>query len=68
MLIGNAKAQILEDNKLVGGKNYLGTEGLWSLITLKEPDESVIMEEDKAKYKEILENTSAHNKGCKTNA
>jgi hypothetical protein len=60
--IGNTNVEIANDDITVGGKTYKGTEGLWSLLTLKEPDENLVTQEDMENYKEIVVMTSAHKK------
>ena len=44
----------------MGDKTYNGTEGLWELLTLKDP--SNYTETDLNNYKEILISTNAHKK------
>ena len=49
-----------EDNILeIAGKKYNATEGLLELLTKKDPDEDLCIEEDYEDYKEILTNTNA---------
>ena len=39
--IGNKEAKIKENNKIVGDKEYVGTPGLWELITITTPDDKI---------------------------
>ena len=61
--IGDTRVGIIDDNIIVGEKEYLGTPGLWELITMKLPNEQVYDDEDYENYAEILVNTSALKRG-----
>ena len=61
--IGDTRVGIIDDNIIVGEKEYLGTPGLWELITMKLPNDQVYDDEDYEKYAEILVNTSALKRG-----
>ena len=61
--IGDTRVGILDDNIIVGEKEYQGTPGLWELITMKLPNEQVYDDEDYENYAEILVNTSALKRG-----
>ena len=67
-LIGNTKVEISNDDISIGDSIYRGTDGLWSLLTLKEPDFELVTADDMANYKEILEKSSAHKQGYKADA
>ena len=54
--IGNKPIEIDVDDFTVAGKKYTGTEGLWYLITSKNPDTSKFTDEDFDNYKDILIN------------
>lgn len=59
--IGNKRIEFdAEDFIRVGDEVYHGSRGLFELLFMKEPDESVITINDKRKYKEILQISSAH--------
>ena len=61
--IGDTRVGIIDDNIIVGEKEYQGTPGLWELITMKLPNEQVYDDEDYENYAEILVNTSALKRG-----
>ena len=61
--IGDTRVGIIDDNIIVGEKEYQGTPGLWELITMKLPNDQVYDDEDYEKYAEILVNTSALKRG-----
>ena len=62
--IGNKLIQFdKEDYISVGNDVYHGSRGLFELLFMKDPDESVITINDRRKYKEILEKSSAHKQG-----
>ena len=61
--IGDTIIGIIDDNIIVGEKEYQGTPGLWELITMKLPNDQVYDDEDYEKYAEILVNTSALKRG-----
>ena len=56
-MIGNKQIEIDGDDISIDGEVYEGTPGLWSLITDKAPKQ--YNEEDLARYKELLHETSA---------
>jgi len=57
--IGDSPIEINDNNITVKGIEYQGTPGLWELLIMREPDESVYTDEDKINYAEILDKTSA---------
>ena len=59
--IGDTRVGIIDDNIIVGEREYEGTPGLWELITMKEPD--VYDNEDYDNYAEIMINTNAMKRG-----
>ena len=61
--IGDTRIDIIDDNIIVGEKEYQGTPGLWELITMKLPNDQVYDDEDYKNYAEILVNTSALKRG-----
>ena len=61
--IGNSPITINDNNISVKGKEYIGTPGLWELLVMREPDESIYTDEDKYNYAEILDETSAMKHG-----
>ena len=56
-MIGNKQIKIEGDDIKIEGEIYEGTPGLWSLITSKTPKNYT--EDDLARYKELLHETSA---------
>ena len=61
--IGDTRVGIIDDNIIVGEKEYQGTPGLWELITMKLPNDQVYDDDDEENYAEILVNTSALKRG-----
>ena len=59
LYIGDTRFHVNGDNIIVGDGEYVGTRGLWELITMKEPDDSVYTHEDYDNYAEIMINTNA---------
>ena len=57
--IGNAPITIQGDDITVEGKTYDGTPGLWELITMAKPNESIYDDNDLNDYAEILCTTNA---------
>ena len=57
--IGNKKVDIDGDNIIIGGKKYVGTDGLWELIMKDEPQEGIYSDEDFLNYGKILKQTNA---------
>ena len=56
--IGNKKVSLnLDDSMTVGDEDYEGTPGFWSLVTEKHP--TMFTDDDLARYKELLYETSA---------
>src|SRR5688572_27917149 len=52
--IGDAPINIDGDDITVADKTYIGTPGLWELLTMKEPDETIYDDKDHNDYDEIL--------------
>ena len=63
LYIGDTRIGIIDDNIIVGEKEYQGTPGLWELITMKLPNDQVYDDEDYENYADILVNTSALKRG-----
>ena len=61
--IGDTRIGIIDDNIIVGEKEYQGTPRLWELITMKLPNDQVYDDEDYENYANILVNTSALKRG-----
>lgn len=59
LMIGNAKVEIDNNDLIIGGKEYEGTEGLYELLFMKIPDEKKITPQDVENYKNILDTTHA---------
>lgn len=57
--IGTEPITIEGDNITVKGKNYTGTPGLWELITMARPNDSIYDQDDLDNYYEILDDTNA---------
>ena len=57
--IGNMKANIKENNIIVGDKEYAGTPGLWKLIVATTPDDKIFTNGDYDIYAEIMHSTNA---------
>ena len=55
-MIGDKLIDIVGDNIVIDDEVYIGTPGLWSLITDKTPGE--YDEKDKERYKELLHETN----------
>ena len=65
--IGNATVTIDNgSNLIVRGKQFKGTEGLWTLLTRKDVNYDEIDENELRKYKTILEMTNAHLEGYRS--
>src|SRR5436190_21695020 len=56
--IGNKVVEINNNDIIIGDTPYKGTQGLWELITLKEPKEYT--QDDLDTYKNILLQTNGH--------
>ena len=69
--IGNKHVIITEDNNIVikeSGDRFLGTRGLWELITSKDPVEELDYDEDDLKeYERLMIKTNALHKGYDPN-
>ena len=61
--IGDTRIGIIDDNIIVGEKEYQGTPGLWELIIMKIPNDQVYDDEDYGNYAEILVNANALKRG-----
>ena len=61
--IGDTKVGVIDDNIMVGDKEYEGTPGLWELIVMRIPNDNVYTSEDYENYAEILINSNALRKG-----
>lgn len=61
--IGNKNIEIAHDDITLEGQTYEGTDGLWQLLTLKDPKKYT--RDDLENYKSILIKTNAHKKGYK---
>src|SRR6218665_581936 len=57
--IGEKPISIAGDDITVGDKTYKGTPGLWELLTMARPNESIYDSNDHADYAEILNVTKA---------
>lgn len=57
--IGNTPITIQGDDITVGDETYIGTPGLWELITLSNPDKTIYNDKDFLNYAEILDKTDA---------
>ena len=57
--IGDKAVTIAGDDITVRTTKYQGTQGLWELIMLKEPDDKLYDTDDLQKYKNILMETNA---------
>ena len=52
--IGNQPVQIDNNNLIIGDKEYQGTNGLWELIVMKNPDIDIYTDHDLNTYADIL--------------
>ena len=57
--IGDKKVDIKDNDIIIDGIPYKGTDGLWELIMKDEPQEGIYTEEDYLKYGKILKQTNA---------
>ena len=57
--IGDTSISIQGDDVTVGTKTYQGTPGLWELLTMAKPDNSIFDANDYEEYAEILDETNA---------
>ena len=60
--IGDQQIGVIDNNLVVGDKEYQGTPGLWELIIMKKPDDSIYTQEDYEQYAEIMVKTNAMKK------
>ena len=61
--IGDKQVGVIDDNIIVGDKEYLGTPGLWELIVMRVPSENIYTQEDYENYAEIMSKTNALRQG-----
>ena len=54
----NKEAKIKENNIIVGDKEYAGTHGLWELIVVRSPDDTIFSNGDYDNYAEIMHATN----------
>jgi len=59
--VGEKPISVEGDDITVGDKTYKGTPGLWELLTMARPNESIYDSNDHADYVEILNATKAMN-------
>jgi len=66
--IGDSPVEIVNDNITIKGKEYEGAPGLWELLIMKRPNNTIYTTEDLANYAEILHDTNAmkHNHNPKS--
>src|SRR6218665_1691976 len=57
--IGNSPISIHNNGVTVGDKTYTGTPGLWELLTVANPNETIYDSDDLVEYAEILHATNA---------
>lgn len=57
--IGNNNVEIQNDTLKIGNKNYKATHGLMELLIKKSPNFTIITENDKKSYLEILDDSNA---------
>ncbi|EDO33833.1 predicted protein, partial [Nematostella vectensis] len=57
--IGNSPITIRGDDVTVGDKTYKGTPGLWELLTMAKPNNSIYNDTDIESYARILDETNA---------
>ena len=57
--IGDKQIQFVGDDIVVAGKQYEGTQGLWHLLTMKEPAHILYRRDDLEAYKDIMVNSNA---------
>ena len=63
--IGDAKVGVIDNNIIVGDKEYQGTPGLWELIVMNKPDNEIYTQEDYENYADIMINSNALRQGHK---
>ena len=66
--IGDSPVEIVDDNITIKGKEYEGTPGLWELLIMKRPNNTIYTPEDLVNYAKILHDTNAmkHNHNPKS--
>ena len=57
--IGKSPVTIHNDDITIGDTTYSGSPGLWELLTLKNPDDTIYTHEDLINYQEIILNSNA---------
>ncbi|KAK5649475.1 hypothetical protein RI129_000504 [Pyrocoelia pectoralis] len=57
--MGNTPVDIQGEDLIINGVRYKGTEGLYELIIMNEPDPHLITEQDEANYRQIVIGTNA---------
>src|SRR6218665_3599327 len=57
--IGNSPISIYKNDVTVGDKTYAGTPGLWELLTMANPNETIYNNDDLEEYAKILHLTNA---------
>ena len=57
--IGDMKVTLSGDDVIIGETKFVGTPGLWMLLTSKNPDSTIFTTDDLDKYTTILLNTHA---------
>jgi len=57
--LGYSKVDIVGENIKIGDAEYQGTEGLWNLLMMDEPDKTFLGSEDFKNYKDMLIRTDA---------
>ena len=68
--IGNKHVNITEDDDIIikeGGDRFLGTHGLWELITSKNPEEDSYYKDDIRNYERLMMKTNALHRGNNPN-
>ena len=65
--IGDKKVDIKDNDIIINGITYIGTDGLWELIMKDEPQEGIYTDEDFLNYGRILKQTNAIYKGNNPN-
>lgn len=59
-LLGNSQISVRNDKIIIKNKEFQGTQGLYELLFLKNPDENIYTADDLTTYKEMLLLTNAH--------
>ncbi|KAK5647996.1 hypothetical protein RI129_003046 [Pyrocoelia pectoralis] len=57
--MGNTQVNIEGKDLVINGQKYEGTPGLYDLLIMNEPDESLVTEQDESNYTKILKVTNA---------